>query len=87
MRGIEPGPSPENAEVPRDFAPGPAVRLSAALVCVLTFLAYIHTLSFQFVHDDRGQIIGNPALRSWHAIPAYFHVPSVGGGCAVRPGQ
>ncbi len=72
MRGIEPGPSPENAEVPRDFAPGPAVRLSAALVCVLTFLAYIHTLSFQFVHDDRGQIIGNPALRSWHAIPAYF---------------
>src|SRR5262249_30143212 len=24
------------------------------------------------VHDDRGQIVENPAVHSWHAVPTYF---------------
>jgi len=47
-------------------------RAWAAFVCILTFLAYLPTLRFQFVHDDRGQILGNPAIHSWHAVPGYF---------------
>lgn len=43
-----------------------------ATVCALTFLAYAGTLRFQFVHDDRGQIVGNPAVHSWQAVPGYF---------------
>ena len=44
----------------------------AAGVCALTFLTYLGTLRFQFVHDDRGQIVGNPAVHSWRAVPGYF---------------
>jgi 4-amino-4-deoxy-L-arabinose transferase-like glycosyltransferase len=38
----------------------------------VTLLAYLPTLRFDFVHDDRGQILANPALRSWQAVPGYF---------------
>lgn len=43
-----------------------------ATVCGLAFFAYLTTLGFQFVHDDRGQIVGNPAVHSWQAVPGYF---------------
>jgi hypothetical protein len=43
-----------------------------ACVGVLTFLAYVGTLRFQFVHDDRGIIVQNPAAHSWRAVPSYF---------------
>ena len=43
-----------------------------AVVLVLTFAAYIPTLRYQFVHDDRGQIVENPAVHSWHFVPSYF---------------
>ncbi len=39
---------------------------------VLTFAAYLDTLWFQFVLDDRYQIVGNTWLRSWHYLPRYF---------------
>jgi tetratricopeptide (TPR) repeat protein len=39
---------------------------------VLTFLAYLDTLSFQFVQDDEYQILGNVYLRSWSYLPRYF---------------
>ncbi|MGO8786363.1 MAG: glycosyltransferase family 39 protein [Terriglobia bacterium] len=42
------------------------------LVLALTFAVYIPTLRYQFVHDDRGQIVENPAVHSWHAVPTYF---------------
>ena len=48
------------------------MRRWVASVCALTFLAYLGTLRFGFVHDDRGQIVGNPAVHSWHAVPGYF---------------
>jgi hypothetical protein len=47
-------------------------RVMAAIVCLLTFLVYLKTLRFQFVHDDRGQILGNSSIRSWQAVPGYF---------------
>ncbi len=43
-----------------------------AVVLALTFAVYIPTLRYQFVHDDRGQIVENPAVHSWHAVPTYF---------------
>ena len=30
------------------------------------------TLRYQFVHDDRGQILENPAIHTWHSVPTYF---------------
>jgi hypothetical protein len=43
-----------------------------AAVLVLTFAVYIPTLRYQFVHDDRGQIVENPAVHSWRFVPSYF---------------
>jgi len=43
-----------------------------AFVLALTFAVYLPTLRYQFVHDDRGQIVENPAVHSWRAVPAYF---------------
>jgi len=42
------------------------------VVLVLTFAVYIPTLRYQFVHDDRGQIVENPAVHSWRFVPSYF---------------
>jgi len=56
--------------------PGSASRLPVSwgmvLVLALTFAVYSPTLSYQFVHDDRGQIVENPAVHSWRAVPTYF---------------
>jgi tetratricopeptide (TPR) repeat protein len=56
------------------------------LACAIAFLAYVPTLGFQFVYDDKPQIVQNPAIRAWHYLPNYFtsHVwaelyPRVGG--------
>jgi hypothetical protein len=43
-----------------------------AVVLALTFAVYFPTLRYQFVHDDRGQIVDNPAVHSWHFVPTYF---------------
>jgi tetratricopeptide (TPR) repeat protein len=43
-----------------------------AVVLALTFAVYTPTLRYQFVHDDRGQIVENPAVHSWRFIPTYF---------------
>ena len=43
-----------------------------AAVLALTFAVYVPTLRYQFVHDDRGQIVENPAVHSWHFVPTYF---------------
>ncbi|MFZ0960013.1 MAG: tetratricopeptide repeat protein [Terriglobia bacterium] len=41
-------------------------------VLALTFAVYVPTVRYQFVHDDRGQIVENPAVHSWRAVPTYF---------------
>jgi hypothetical protein len=42
------------------------------LACAIGFLAYVPTLGFQFVYDDKPQIIQNPAIRAWRYLPNYF---------------
>ncbi|MGD1101761.1 MAG: tetratricopeptide repeat protein, partial [Terriglobia bacterium] len=49
-----------------------AATLALALVLAVVFLAYLDTLWFQFVHDDRFQILANTWLRSWKYLPRYF---------------
>ncbi len=46
--------------------------VAQTLACALAFLAYIPTLGFQFVYDDKPQIIENPAIHSWRYLPNYF---------------
>lgn len=36
------------------------------LVCSLTLIAYLGTLAFGFVYDDKPVIVDNVAIRSWH---------------------
>lgn len=72
MGGIESGPPAANGAAVKDPSPGHFPRWWAAFVCVLTFVVYLPTLRFQFVHDDRGIIVENPAVHSWHAVPSYF---------------
>jgi Flp pilus assembly protein TadD len=42
------------------------------VVCAVTFLAYLSTLSFGFVYDDKPVITDNVAIRHWHSISYYF---------------
>jgi protein O-mannosyl-transferase len=53
-------------------APSHATWIGVTLVLALTFAVYIPTLRYGFVHDDRGQIVENPAVHSWRALPSYF---------------
>ena len=46
--------------------------VALAFILGLVFLAYLNTLQFTFVHDDRFQILGNTWLRSWKYLPRYF---------------
>ena len=46
--------------------------LGMTLVLALTFAVYIPTFGYKFVHDDRGQIVENPAVHSWRYTPSYF---------------
>ncbi len=41
-------------------------------VCCITALLYAGCYRFQFVYDDREQILGNPLLNSWQNIPLLF---------------
>jgi tetratricopeptide (TPR) repeat protein len=60
-----------------DGVPGTPLsnRTTAVTLCLIlavVFLAYLDTLWFQFVHDDRFQILQNTWLRSWKYLPRYF---------------
>ncbi|MGI9104076.1 MAG: tetratricopeptide repeat protein [Terriglobales bacterium] len=54
----------------------PQPRFSAAMlagfVLAATLLVYLGTLQFEFVYDDLGQIVSNPAVQSWKYFPLYF---------------
>ncbi|MGA7645661.1 MAG: tetratricopeptide repeat protein [Terriglobales bacterium] len=43
-----------------------------ALVCAVTFLAYLSTLSFGFIYDDKPVIVDNPVIRSWDFLTHYL---------------
>jgi Tfp pilus assembly protein PilF len=52
-----------------------------ALVCAVTALAYVGTLSFGFVYDDKPVIVDSVVIRSWHFLAHYF-IPQISGGTA-----
>jgi protein O-mannosyl-transferase len=43
-----------------------------SLILLITFLVYCNTLLFEFVYDDRGQILANVQVHAWRYIPHYF---------------
>ncbi len=47
-------------------------HLAIVLVLTITFVAYVGTISYQFVYDDIGQIVDNPSIKSWECVPRYF---------------
>ena len=49
---------------------GPWVVLSVILLAA--FLVYSNTLRFDFVYDDRGQILANVQVHAWRYVPHYF---------------
>ena len=56
-------------EVPRVPAPD---QILPGVVVVATFLLFAGTLGFDFVFDDRLQILQNPYILSWRNLPRYF---------------
>ena len=52
------------------------------LVCALIALAYLGTLGFGFVYDDKPVIVQNTAIRSWSALADYF-IPKAATGAAA----
>lgn len=46
--------------------------LLGALACGLSALLYASSLRFDFVYDDRNQIVLNPLIRSWHNLGWLF---------------
>src|SRR5271166_5207377 len=46
--------------------------LAETVVCAITALVYIATLSFGFVYDDVPQILKNPAVHEWRFVRQYF---------------
>ncbi len=43
-----------------------------SLVCTVTALAYLGTLAFGFVYDDKPVIVDNTTIRSWGSLSHYF---------------
>jgi hypothetical protein len=72
MKKVESGPPAVDPSAAKCPSTNLLPHLLAGAICILTFLAYATTLRFQFVHDDRGIIVDNPAVHSWYAVPSYF---------------
>jgi len=51
------------------------------LVCAVTTLAYLGTLSFGFVYDDKPVIVDNVVIHSWRFLAHYF-IPQISAGTA-----
>ncbi len=47
-------------------------RLVPGLIVAVTFLVFADSLGFDFVYDDRLQILHNPSILSWHYFAQYF---------------
>ncbi len=52
--------------------PVTAAWLAIIFVLVVTFLAYLPALRYQYVYDDVQQIVQNPNIESWSHLPDYF---------------
>ena len=63
--------SPNSRSSPRSpLQPGFVLLLLLAAV-----LPYVASSRFGFVYDDDVQVLGDPAIRSWHFVPDYFAKP------------
>ena len=56
------------------------------LVCSLTLIAYMGTLTFGFVYDDKPVIVDNVAIRSWDYV-THSLIPDASSGVAGFPGE
>jgi len=56
-----------------------------ALVCAVTALAYVGTLSFGFVYDDKPVIVDSVVIRSWRFLAHYF-IPQISADIAPPSG-
>src|SRR5215467_14109744 len=74
----------------------PEARAAAArkllwIALLLTAVAYIGTLRYEFVFDDVPQIVHNFLLRNWRSVPRFFtqhlwaQVAPEGKGTFYRP--
>ncbi|MBS1840583.1 MAG: tetratricopeptide repeat protein [Acidobacteria bacterium] len=63
---------------PADFVAGIGTKAQTLLVALAAILTYLPTLRFGFVYDDDIQVLDNPAITSWHFLPAYFLKPIAG---------
>ncbi len=68
----EAGTALSSGELPDVPLSDRTTTLALVVILVSVSLAYLDTLWFQFVHDDRFQILGNTWLRSWKYLPRYF---------------
>jgi tetratricopeptide (TPR) repeat protein len=69
---LEAGTPSAGVELPGAPLGNLAANLALGLILGVVFLAYLDTMWFQFVHDDRFQILQNTWLRSWKYLPRYF---------------
>ncbi|MFZ3342257.1 MAG: tetratricopeptide repeat protein [Terriglobales bacterium] len=79
----------EDAQSVRQFLHKNGV--AETLVCTVTALAYLGTLAFGFVYDDKPAIVDNIGIRSWGSLSHYFVRQlstangTPGGGTFYRP--
>ena len=43
-----------------------------AIVFIAAVIAFLATVGFGFIYDDRAQILNNPEITSWHRVLSYF---------------
>ena len=60
--------------------------VAEVLVCAVTALAYLGTLSFGFVYDDKPAIVENAGIRSWRSL-AHCFLPQISAGIAQPAGE
>ncbi len=73
VSGLQAGPPTENG-AGQTGQPVLVHQLWLAFGLMLTVVVYCSTLAFDFVYDDRSQVLYNPWLRSWRFVPHYFTV-------------
>ena len=71
-RQDHPANGPESSDCQSLFSLSAKAWVVLSVIVLVTFLAYSNTLWFQFVYDDRGQILANVQVHAWHYVPHYF---------------
>ena len=64
--------SPTMPPFPDSEARTAVARKLLWIALLLTVVAYVGTLRYEFVFDDDPQIVHNFLLRNWHSVPRFF---------------